>query len=725
MAKQADTQTAQQDVASMFSLDIRNDGVAIVTFDVPGESQNTLKIEAVDEANRLFDELEQNSTVKAVVFKSGKPGSFIAGADINMLVRCQTADEATELARGGQNFFNRIERFRAPVVAAIDGACLGGGFELAMACHGRVATDNPKTSVGLPEVMLGLLPGSGGTQRLPRMIGVPAALDLMLTGKHVRASKALRMKLVDDVVPAPILEQAAIELAQKLVKRRETAQRKRSLMDWALEGNPVGRKVMFDQARKQMLAKTKGNYPAPKRIIEVVEIGVNRGFEEGLKAEARSFGELAMTPEMRELTRLYFATTEMKKDLGVADDKVKPREIHRIGVLGAGLMGAGISYVTIGKAKIPVRLKDKEPQGLSRGLKQIHDTIAKRVERRSITKIEGQIEGNRVTPTLDYSGFKNADMVIEAVFEDLGLKHKMVQEIEAHCPEHCIFATNTSSIPIGRIAEGAKRPELVIGMHYFSPVEKMPLLEVIATDKTRPDVIATTVDIGRKQGKTPIVVKDGAGFYVNRILAPYLNEASHLLSEGVAIDRIDKTLTQFGFPVGAFALLDEVGLDVGTKVGPILHEAFGDRMKPVESGDKMLKDGRYGKKSKKGFYKYEGVKKGKKEVDETVYDLLGVKPDNSMNEAEIVDRCVLMMINEAARCYEEDVIRSLRDGDIGAIFGIGFPPFLGGPFRYADNRGIGEIVARLQELEKRCGMRFQPAPILVKLAEEKRGFYQE
>src|SRR5690606_33263684 len=327
----------------------------------------------------------------------------------------------------------------------------------------------------------------------------------------------------------------------------------------ALEGNPIGRNLVLEQARKQMLAKTKGHYPAPKRILEVVRKGLEDGFEAGLKAEAEAFGELAMTPEARQLMHLYFATTELKKDSGVADPDVRPRQLRRIGVLGAGLMGAGIAYVTTARAGLPVRLKDRDAAALGRGMQYIHERIQRRLKRRDIPAIEAARQRNRVTATLDYSGFRQLDLVIEAVLEDLALKHRMVKDVEARCGEHTIFATNTSSIPISRIAEAAARPANVIGMHYFSPVDKMPLLEVIATDRTSPEVIATAVEMGRQQGKTVIVVKDGAGFYVNRILAPYMNEAAHLLKEGVPIDRIDQALTRFGFPIGPFALLDEVG----------------------------------------------------------------------------------------------------------------------------------------------------------------------
>jgi 3-hydroxyacyl-CoA dehydrogenase/enoyl-CoA hydratase/3-hydroxybutyryl-CoA epimerase len=619
--------TKRGDSQEPMSLEVRNDGIAVITIDCPGEAQNTLGEAVMEAARTHLADIARRKTVKGLIFRSGKPGSFIAGADIRMLQRCQSAREVTELSRAGQRAFDEIEGFSVPVVAAIDGACLGGGLELAMACHARVCSDSDRTTLGLPEVQLGLLPGSGGTQRLPRYVGIANALDMMMTGKHVRPQKARRMGLVDEVVPTSVLMDVAVKQVHRLQgrHRQQSAPKRRSAVEaathWVLEKNPLGRSVVFKQAEKQMLAQTRGNYPAPKRILEVVEAGFSQGMGRGLELEAKAFGELAMTPEARQLMGLYFATTAMKKDTGVSDPAVKPRQVHRVGVLGAGLMGAGISLVTADKAGIPVRLKDVKAEGLSAGLRHINEEIGRKVSRKSISAIQGDIIARRVTGTLDFSGFANLDMVIEAVFEKLDLKHQMIGDVETHGRKDTIFATNTSSIPITDIAKGAKRPENVIGMHYFSPVEKMPLLEVIATEKTAPEVIATVVDVGRKQGKTPIVVRDGAGFYVNRILSPYINEAMHLLSAGVAIDDIDSALVKFGFPVGPFKLLDEVGIDISAHVAPILHEAFGDRMKPVAEAGKMVEDGRLGKKVKKGFYDYSGRKPGKV-VDESVYTFI-------------------------------------------------------------------------------------------------------
>ena len=688
------------------------DGVAIVSIDVPGETQNIIKTGFVDEIGKLFDQLEQTAGLKGVIFSSGKPGSFIAGADIHMLAACANAAEVTALARSGQAFCDRVAAFPVPVVAAIDGVCLGGGLEFALACQGRVCSDSRKTRLGLPEVQLGLLPGSGGTQRLPRLIGPIKALDMMLTGRQLRPRQALKLGLVDEVVLASILLQAAKKRIEQL-RADGHRKRRKPLLSRVLEDNPLGRFVLFNQARKRARSKTHGHYPAPEHIINCVEYGLQRGMDVGLQFEAGTFGELSQTPQARQLMNLYFAVTALKKDRGVAKD-VEPRPIERIAVLGAGLMGAGIAYVSSVRAEIPVRLKDKDSAGLQRGLAYLHRQIENRRQRRSISAYEAAQQLNRVAPCTDYSGFQAVDLVIEAVFEDLELKQQMVRDIESHGKTDTIFATNTSSIPLARIAEAAKRPENTVGMHYFSPVEKMPLLEVIAHEHTTPEVVASAVVFGQKQGKTVIAVKDGAGFYVNRILAPYINEAGWLLLEGVAIDTIDQSLVDFGFPVGPFTLLDEVGLDVASKVAPILQDAFGRRMQPPPLIEKLIQQGRLGKKSSQGFYRYDKKrKKAKKKPDQAVYELLGMTPNKSpLNADQIAQRCVLPMLNEAARCLHEGVIHSPRDGDIGAIFGIGFPPFRGGPFRYLDSLGIATAVGQLKVLEQQHGERFAPCQAL-------------
>lgn len=720
------------------------DGVAVLTFDLPGSPVNTLSPETGEAFAALLTRAEQDPAVQAVVLISGKKDHFIAGAKIDLLQTLKTAEEATAVSRQAQQGFDRLESFAKPVVAAIHGACLGGGLEWALACDYRLATDSSKTTLGLPEVQLGLLPGAGGTQRLPALIGVQAALDLILTGKNVKPSKAKRLGLVDEVVPAPILRNVALRRARELadgtlhlerrrgleaVTRKGVAGLVRGLADkglWtelALEDNPLGRKVLFDQARKRLRKKTRGKYPAPDKALEAVRMGVEKGRAAGLEAEARFFGELLVGDVSRRLVEIFFATTALKKENGTSNPDVRPREVHKVGVLGGGLMGGGIAYVSSALQGVPVRVKDKDDAGAGRALKQVQSVLEERVKRRSLSWREASALLARVTAGTDYSGFKSVDLVVEAVFEDLALKHRIIAEVEAVTREDCILASNTSSIPITELAKGSKRPAQVIGMHYFSPVHKMPLLEIITHPGTAEWVTATCVEVGRKQGKTVIVVNDGPGFYTSRILSPYMNEAAYLLAEGADIAELDKALVEFGFPVGPITLLDEVGIDVAYKVGPIMEAAFGKRLAAPQALEKVVADGRLGRKSQKGFYTYEKGKK--KDVDVTVYDLLPHGRERKPMEArEVAERCVLQMVNEAVRCLDEGILRSARDGDVGAIFGLGFPPFLGGPFRYADSLGAAELLRRLEHYQGRHGERFTPAPSLAERVKQGRAFHE-
>ncbi|BCG08560.1 fatty acid oxidation complex subunit alpha FadJ [Buttiauxella agrestis] len=701
---------------SAFNLHIRLDNIAVVTIDVPDEKMNTLKASFGPEVHNIIKQVRDNTALQGLIFISGKPDNFIAGADINMIANCQSALEAQTLAHQGQQIMAEIAALPIPVVAAIHGACLGGGLELALACHSRICTDDEKTKLGLPEVQLGLLPGSGGTQRLPRLIGVSNALDMILTGKQLRPRQALKLGLVDEVVPQSILLAAAVE---RVAKGRQPS-RTLPVRERILAG-PLGRSLLFSMVEKKTEQKTRGNYPATKRIIDVIKIGLGQGSFSGYESEAKAFGELAMTPQSAALRGLFFASTELKKEHG-AD--AQPRPIKAVGVLGGGLMGGGIAFVTATKGKLPVRIKDINNEGINHALKYSWDLLDKKVRRRHLKAIERQREMARISGGTDYHGFHNRDIVVEAVFEDLALKQKMVAEIEHNAAPHTIFASNTSSLPIADIAANAARPELVIGLHYFSPVDKMPLVEVIPHAGTSAETISTTVQLAKKQGKTPIVVGDSAGFYVNRILAPYVNEAMRCLVEGEPVDKIDNALVAFGFPVGPIQLLDEVGIDVGTKISPILQQAYGDRFAAPQNIAAILNDDRKGRKNGRGFYLYAGKgSRSKKQVDPAIYKLLGVSPKGQLAEKEIAQRCVMMMLNEAARCLDEGVVRSARDGDIGAVFGIGFPPFLGGPFRYMDSLGAGEVVAQLQRLASQYGERFAPCDRLLQMVEEQRNFW--
>jgi 3-hydroxyacyl-CoA dehydrogenase/enoyl-CoA hydratase/3-hydroxybutyryl-CoA epimerase len=708
-----------------FRVEIR-DGVATLLLDVPGERVNTLQPSVMLEFVALMQRLEKDPQVKGVVLASAKPEGFVAGAKIEMMQSARSAADMEKMARDGQAVFDALERYKKPVVAAVHGPCLGGGLEWALACHYRVATSDPRTLLGQPEVQLGLIPGGGGTQRLPRLVGIQTGLDIILAGKSVKAKKALKIGLVDEVVPpATLLEvaraRAAALAAGKL--RREQRGGKAGAVERvtkiALEENALGREVLFRQARKAVLAKTKGHYPAPLAALEAVEHGYAKGFAKGLEREAKLFGGLAMSDVAHRLMEIFFATTALKKDNGTGDPSVKPRPVERLGVLGGGLMGSGIAYVTV-NAGIPVRLREKDDAAAAKALSSVRGILDERVERRSLDRLERAEKMRLLTTTTDWSGFASVDLLVEAVFEDLALKQEMLRAFEAVNPT-AIFATNTSSIPITRIAEAARRPEAVLGMHYFSPVNKMPLLEVIVTPKTSKETIATAVAVGKKQGKTVIVVGDGPGFYTSRILSPYMNEAGHLVLEGAAIDAVDRAMVRFGFPVGPVALADEVGLDVGVKVGKVMHAAFGDRMLPPGTLEKVVEGGRLGRKNKRGFYTYGGKEK---KVDETIYDLLpGGRARKDVAPEEIQERMVLQMLNEAIRCLGEGILRSPRDGDVGAVFGLGFPPFLGGPFRHADAIGTRKLLERMEALRARHGARFEPAPLLVEKAKTDARFH--
>lgn len=719
---------------SAFSLEIANNGIAWVIIDIKGESQNTLRAEFSEEFESIFETVQSDTSVKAMVIISAKEKCFIAGADINMLQDLKTEDDVLAVANTGHKLFAKLEQLNIPVVAAINGACLGGGLELVMACSYRISTDDASSRFGLPEVQLGLLPGGGGTQRLPRLIGIATSLDLMLTGKQLIAKKAKSLGIIDELVAKANLKKAAEKAALKLISKnkRVTSELKikikpnmlmslAGLQKLVLETTQAGRKIIFDKALETVNRKTMGNYPSPEKIINAVQVGMNQGFDAGLKEEAKGFAELVMSPVAKQLMNIFFASNELKKDTGV-EGKVKLLPISRVGILGGGLMGAGIAYVTAEKAKYKVRIKDQDSKGVNHALKYCWDLYKKRIERKQITVTEANRRFSQITGTTDYQGFKRCEIVIEAVFESLDLKQQMIKDIEENCGDNVIFASNTSSIPITKIAEASKHPENVIGLHYFSPVDKMPLLEIIITDKTSPEVIATCVEFGKKQGKTVIVVKDGTGFYTSRIVGPFVNEAGHLVSEGVAIDKVDNALKKAGYPVGPITLLDEVGIDVGTKIAPIMAAEFGDRMLPPPLFSKLAGDDRKGRKNKRGFYDYSGKSKNKS-VDRSIYTLLGVTPDNQMDDETIAERCILQMVNESVLCLQEGILNSPRDGDIGAIFGLGFPPFLGGPFRYVDTLGAKVVVEKMLAFKETCGERFEPAQMLVDMANNKNKFY--
>ncbi len=715
-----------------FVLEIK-DGIAVITFDMPDESVNKLNSSLMKELEEVLEEIEGNTNLKGVIFRSGKPNVFIVGADVFELDKITREQEALELLQDAHQLMNRLASSRIPVVAAIHGTCLGGGLEVALSCSYRICTDSPKTILGLPEVKLGLLPAAGGTQRLPRLVGLQAALDIMLTGRNVYPRSAKKMGLVDEVVYEHDLMLAARKAVRALASGKLKPDRPaqhgvletftsigtyldpKKLTGALLESNVLGQNVVFDQAKKMVLRKSRGLYPAPLELIECVRIGLRDGLDAGLQAERKAFARLVTGKVSKQLRNIFFATTELKKQ---SWGDAKPEKAEMFGLLGGGLMGSGIATVLVDKGHW-VRVKDVSYEALKKTQKYVYDVFSKKVGK-ALTRVDAEYRLDHLSVGTDYRGFENLDMVIEAVFEDLDLKHHIIRQCEERMREDAIFATNTSSIPISKLASVSQRPEQFIGMHFFSPVEKMPLLEVIVTEKTADWVTATAVDVGRRMGKFVIVVRDGTGFYTSRILGPYIREAANLMMDGAWIEEIDRAAKDLGYPVGPVTLLDEVGIDVAYKIGPVMYEAFGERFKPLQAMERLIADQRYGRKNKRGFYTYDGKKK---RVDQSVYKLFPEVEQRSLPKAQIQQRLILGLCNEAAMCLEEGILFSPRDGDIGAIMGLGFPPLTGGPFRYMDSLGAAEIVRQLEGLVQKHGARFTPAKLLLDMAREGKLFY--
>ncbi len=705
-----------------FHFDLSDEGVATVLIDRKDESMNTLGVALIAELADVVDRLEQED-VRAVVIGSAKR-DFLAGADIRMFAGMTTPDQAVEGLTALHGVFDRIEALHKdhgkPVVAAIHGACLGGGLELALTCSSRICSKSPKTQLGQPEVQLGLIPGAGGTQRLPELVGLAAGLEMIMGGKPVRSYKAKKLGLVDEVTPEEVLLDVARTRAAEAIDAEPEELvialnvSPDNLQKLALEKNPAGRKLLWKKAYDMMMSRTKGHYPAPKRAFEAIKIGAEQGRAAGVAAEIRFFAELVMTPESAALQSIFFATTQLKSDTGI-DSDAEPKDVTNIAVLGGGLMGGGIAAVSTLRAKKNVRIKEVDNAGVGRGLGYVNKVVSKQAKRRRMSPFEVDQYLNRVTGSSTWDGFANTDIIIEAVFEDLDLKQSIVKEVEGIVGEDTIFASNTSTLPITKIAEASDRPESVVGMHYFSPVEKMPLLEVITTDKTADWVTATAVKLGKEQGKTVIVVNDGTGFYTSRLLGPYLNEAAFLLEEGASVEAIDMAMEDWGFPVGPLLLTDEVGIDVGAHVAIILHDAFGDRMRGPDMMAGLLEDDRKGRKNGRGFYKYTDGERSR--VDTTVYEALGLGERVPVSKKDVTERLTMAFINEAALCLQEGILRSARDGDIGAVFGLGYPPFRGGPFFTVDQMGADVVLAKLEALETRFGDRFTPARILKDHAE--------
>jgi 3-hydroxyacyl-CoA dehydrogenase/enoyl-CoA hydratase/3-hydroxybutyryl-CoA epimerase len=691
----------------------RQGELAILWFDLPGEKVNKFSSAVLRELSAVFDHFASASDVKQIIIASRKPGIFIAGADVTEFTTVSGAEAAKAYVQLGQEVFGKLTKLPQVTVAAIDGACLGGGCELAISCDWRVITDSPRSQIGLPEVKLGIFPAWGGTSKLPRLIGLPSALDIILNGKALDGKRAKSVGLVDEVVEPGILIEIAKQFAGRGKRKRGSGRTK-----FYIEGNPLARNLIFSKARKAVLSQTHGNYPAPLKAIEVMAYAMSAGVERGMQREVEEAAALVNNDVAQNLVRLFFLMEESKKDPVSA----KPRDLSFIGVLGAGIMGGGIAQIVVDKTDAEVRMRDIAMKAIGGGLQAAARIWKKKVERRRMSRSEMQRKLARITGTTDWSGFSRADVVIEAVVENLQIKRQVLAEFEGIEKPGAIFATNTSTIPITKIAAEAQHPENVVGMHFFNPVDRMPLVEIIRGEKTSDVAMVTTAALARRLGKTVVYCNDGPGFVVNRILGPYMNESGFLLEEGSSIESLDKAMIDFGMPMGPMALLDEVGIDVAAKVAGILTEAFGARMEKSTVVEKLYADGRHGKKNGKGLYLYAAGKR--LGPDPSVYKVLGISKPQPADGKAVVERMVLAMINEASLILDEKIVASAGELDLAMIMGTGFPPFRGGLLRYADALGTPYILARLDELSSRVGPRFRPNEPLKRLAQHDGKFYQ-
>jgi 3-hydroxyacyl-CoA dehydrogenase/enoyl-CoA hydratase/3-hydroxybutyryl-CoA epimerase len=699
--------------------------VALLEWDHIGEKVNKLSTPIMMRLIEVLNDLKKSS-YKAVVIISRKPKIFIAGADIEEIKNLKSKEDFRYAVETGHKIMNMIEDLPIPVIAAINGACVGGGCELVLACDYRIASEDKSTKIGLPETQLGIIPGFGGCVRMPRVVGVVNALDIILAGKAVPAQKAYKIGLVDSVVHPSILEQEALKKALQVIKEGGKKRHKkfegRSFME-KLQ-NSLLLPVVYSKARTEVLKKSHGHYPAPLEALEVIKKSYGKPREKALAIEADGFCNVAGGSVSRNLVSLYFMMEAVKRRSGVADPNVKPLEVKNMAVLGAGTMGGGIAYAGADNG-IYVRMKDINNDALSKGFQHARKIWDKALQRRKVTKYEVTDKIAHITAGLDFTGFKAMDVVIEAIVENMEIKKKVIWETAAQCRPDTIIATNTSSLSVTEMAEGHPHPENFVGMHFFNPVEKMPLVEVIRGPKTNDVTTATIFELSKKMGKTPIVVKDGVGFLVNRLLIPYLMEAAFFLQEGMEIQKVDDVFVkQFGMPMGPFHLMDEIGIDVCVKVSKIFKKSLGERMQVPDTLMKLEETDRMGKKNFKGFYKWDS--RGKKgEVDQTVYADLGLgTPTNSLSDEDLIGRAMYSMVNEAALVLlEEQVVETPEDVDLGMIMGTGFPPFRGGLLRWADSVGSEKMVDTLELYAKKYGHRFKPSNPLRNMAKTQRAFY--
>jgi len=717
-----------------FSID-RQTGVANLVFDLPNEKVNKLSKNVLEELERAINVIDGNKGIRVLIISSHKKDIFIAGADINEIRSINSEDEARQKVAKGQDILNKLAKVKIPTIALINGACLGGGLELAMACKYRVAVLNPKTQLGLPEVNLGIIPGFGGTQRLPALVGLEESLKIILSGKSIEAEKALKIGLIDDAFHEEFLQEKLSEFVTEIIKnsdknkfllRRKNDARKRFYAEVLM----LNKFMIFYFAKKNLWEKTKGHYLAQFFALEVIKKTYRKTYgTKGFKIELDAFCELVTGEICKNLIEIFFTSEALKKEQFV-EENVNFKDIENVGLLGAGIMGGGIAWL-FANNNFKIRIKDISQKALALGFNQVLKIFNQLQKIRKLSPNQVSMKIANISAGLDYTNFENCDLVVEAVVENIEVKKKILSEVEQHIPDDTILVSNTSSLSISEMSSVLQNPSRFAGLHFFNPVNRMPLVEIIYGDKTSNETIASIVKLSKKLGKTPIVVKDVAGFLVNRILLTYLNESAYLLQDGYLINKIDSEIKDFGMPMGPFELADVVGIDVGVKVAKSLEEGYGLRMKVADILLKIYENHKniLGKKTNLGFYCYD--KNGKiSSTNGQIYDILeevNAKKISSSptknSENEIIERCILIMVNEAAKCLEEQVIKNARYLDMAMIMGTGFPAFRGGVLRYADKIGLKNVVRKLQFYQKQCGCRFEVSKLLISMSELDHKFY--
>ncbi|RIK82520.1 MAG: multifunctional fatty acid oxidation complex subunit alpha [Planctomycetota bacterium] len=701
---------------------VEND-VAVLSIDLPGKGANVLSTAVLEELSAHLDVLEKRTDLAGLVIRSGKPGTFLAGADLREFVASLGApkDRIAAMCQRGRKLFQRLSQTPFVTVAAIDGVCLGGGAELALWCDRRVMSDSHKTQFGLPEVKLGLFPGWGGTARLPRIAGLGNAVEIITGGESITPDAARTLGIADDVAAPEKLDAAALAVVRDEQKSRQfLADRQRWSGPIAISETELA--FLGATASGYIQQQTKGQYPAPLAALNVLVEGATQTAEAACEAEAAGMAELFGSPVNAALLNVFFLGDRNKKDTGIATD-AQPRPVKRVGVIGAGIMGSGIAAAFV-RREIPTAIADAAPEALARGTKLVLEEVS----------YNKHLKGVDVERTLKFAPLVNAttsddelaaaDVVIEAVVENASVKRQVFGRIEAKLKSDAILATNTSTIPIAKLAEGLKRPEQFCGIHFFNPVRKMPLVEVIRGPKTSDETVATAVALAKQIGKSPIVVNDGPGFLVNRLLLPYMNEAVELLLDGAKVEHIERAAKAFGMPMGPFTLFDVVGLDTAVNAGLVMHEAFPDRTVVSAVLPTLIKAGRHGQKSLSGFFRYKHHS-SKGEHDPEFDRLIGplLRETKPLSRDDLTNRLFLPMVLEATRVLEEHIVRDVRDVDLGLIYGIGFPPFKGGLLYWADTLGAAKIVEMLKPYEA-LGTRMQPTTMLLEMARTGGKFYR-